>query len=580
MVAGERFIAELPGVIIRRQPTLSSDKAGRPAVARCWRVGESMSKATSELRAHPGWQHAAAALETSEAALVRWTRRATAFGPFVQPVRSLHPPSSERFRDTNRGISLGTFDPPREDIIFHFAVEDYLMNFAKITSPLLYLWRPQPVVTIGRHQNPWKECVLEQLQSDQVALAFDIDRNLETVLGGLRRLGVAAEKKGRNDLVYQGKKISGSAFKHAPDRQVMNLREAFPSLTHQDLCDALTEEFRDREGANRKDLMAELGDKSWRFGKTPEFSHQFETRIDGVGVFDVHLKVVHGVIEDATIFSDALFPDVISAAMTSLCGVEYGFRFFNGAAWWLTTASHCCRPLLYHGYQLRSSLSARMEVIEITKEDLLKEDDQDLLEEEKEPLGHDPSERRDMEAQLREVLTPTPELLERVHRAEAAAARTFHTGQRQSLGELLAQNQHLAQMAGLSHWEDFPWRPKADEAGQDASLPARHVRRRRESAACANQVQDLYSGWADAASPHWRYQSSSPSVWRPKSAQVPAFQPVAGQRGDQWSQEAERSPRGPRPRAVERTLHRGRRGASHLAAGGDAPGDCSGKDDG
>lgn len=27
-------------------------------------------------------------------------------------------------------------------------------------------------------------------------------------------------------------------------------------------------------------------------GKTPEFSHQFETRIDGVGVFDVHLKVV------------------------------------------------------------------------------------------------------------------------------------------------------------------------------------------------------------------------------------------------------------------------------------------------
>ncbi|CAK9052705.1 Lipoate-protein ligase A (Lipoate--protein ligase) [Durusdinium trenchii] len=121
----------------------------------------------------------------------------------------------------------------------------------------------------------------------------------------------------------------------------MNLREAFPSLTHQDLCDALTEEFRDREGASGpveeiseqselaqakafQDLMAELGDKSWRFGKTPEFSHQFETRIDGVGVFDVHLKVVHGVIEDATIFSDALFPDVISAAMTSLCGVEYG----------------------------------------------------------------------------------------------------------------------------------------------------------------------------------------------------------------------------------------------------------------
>jgi len=292
------------------------------------------------------------------------------------------------------------------DIIFHFAVEEYLMNFAKITSPLMYLWRPQPVVTIGRHQNPWKECVLSRLESDRVALVrrrsgggavyqdagcsvftfifpsndFNIDRNLETVLGALQRLGIDAEKKGRNDLTYQDKKISGSAFKHAPDRQVslhhgtilidtdltalqryltpdkrklqakgiasvgarvMNLKESFPNLTHEHFCDALIEEFRDRhkvtgalEDVNEtselaqaqafKDLMAELGDKSWRLGKTPEFSHQFETRIDGVGVFDVHLKVVQGVIEDATIFSDALFPDVITEAMQVLRGCEYG----------------------------------------------------------------------------------------------------------------------------------------------------------------------------------------------------------------------------------------------------------------
>ncbi|CAE6962772.1 lplA [Symbiodinium sp. KB8] len=62
----------------------------------------------------------------------------------------------------------------------------------------------------------------------------------------------------------------------------------------------------------------------WRLGKTPEFSHQFETRIDGVGVFDVNLKVVQGRIEEVTIFSDALFPDVISESMNVLKGVEYG----------------------------------------------------------------------------------------------------------------------------------------------------------------------------------------------------------------------------------------------------------------
>jgi len=281
------------------------------------------------------------------------------------------------------------------------------MNAAKVSAPLMYLWRPQPVVTIGRHQNPWKECVLSQLDEDGVALvrrrsgggaifqdlgcsvftflfpsaAFNIDRNLDTVLGALKRLGVEAEKKGRNDLIYDGRKISGSAFKHAPDRgvslhhgtvlvdtdlnalqryltpdkrklqakgiasvgaRVMNLRESFPELNHQGLCEALIAEFREREGAEDvtveeidesspmaqdpdfKHLRSQLEDKEWRLGKTPEFSHQFETRVDGVGVFDVHLKVVQGRIEQITIFSDALFPDVITEAMNILRGMDYG----------------------------------------------------------------------------------------------------------------------------------------------------------------------------------------------------------------------------------------------------------------
>lgn len=137
-------------------------------------------------------------------------------------------------------------------------------------------------VTIGRHQNPWKElrgpwmcywsqeCVLSRLEEDQVQLVrrrsgggavfqdkgcsvftfifpsqeFNIDRNLDTVLGALRRLDVEAEKKGRNDLTrldaplwlysrkqmrFEGKKISGSAFKHAPDRVLAEgLRDSAP----------------------------------------------------------------------------------------------------------------------------------------------------------------------------------------------------------------------------------------------------------------------------------------------------------------------------------------------------------------
>jgi len=281
------------------------------------------------------------------------------------------------------------------------------MQNATLTGPLMYLWRPAPVVTIGRHQNPWKECVLSQMESDGVALVrrrsgggavfqdpgcsvftfmapseqFSIDTNFDIVLGALRRLGVEVERQGRNDLTHKEKKMSGSAFKHAPDRKVslhhgtvlvqtdmtalqryltpdkrklqakgiasvgarvMNLREAFPDIDHHVLCKALVEEFQQVTGAQEVPIeevteasdfaqseaflahRAEVQDKEWRLGRTPEFSHQLETRIDGVGVFDVRLQVVNGKVEECIIFSDALYPDVIDQVMKVLAGVDYG----------------------------------------------------------------------------------------------------------------------------------------------------------------------------------------------------------------------------------------------------------------
>merc|ERR1712113_1103535 len=128
---------------------------------------------------------------------------------------------------------------------------------------------------------------------------FSIDRNLDIVLGALRRCGVDAERKGRNDLTFEGHKISGSAFKHDPTRgvslhhgtvlvdtdmqalgryltpdkrklqakgiasvgaRVINLRERFPSLDHAAVCDSLAAEFRDvhsASGAPIEELSAE-----------------------------------------------------------------------------------------------------------------------------------------------------------------------------------------------------------------------------------------------------------------------------------------------------------------------------------
>mmetsp|Transcript_3345 Transcript_3345/g.6653 ORF Transcript_3345/g.6653 Transcript_3345/m.6653 type:complete len:118 (+) Transcript_3345:92-445(+) len=69
---------------------------------------------------------------------------------------------------------------------------------------------------------------------------------------------------------------------------------------------------------------AELQDKEWRLGRTPEFSHQLETRVEGVALLDVQMQVINGKINEPVIYSDALYPDVIDRAMVALTGVTYG----------------------------------------------------------------------------------------------------------------------------------------------------------------------------------------------------------------------------------------------------------------
>merc|ERR1712060_276766 len=199
------------------------------------------------------------------------------------------------------------------------------------------LWRPSPVVTIGKHQNPWKECKVAQMEADGVSIVrrrtgggaifqdlggsvftfispsdtFSADRNFDIILGALRRCGVNGERKGRNDLTFEGMKISGSAFKHVPDRgvslhhgtvlveadmqalgryltpdkrklqakgiasvgaRVCNLRDRFPDLDHGVVCDALAAEFREVEAA--KDTMIEDLNSNSPLANEPAF-HAF-----------------------------------------------------------------------------------------------------------------------------------------------------------------------------------------------------------------------------------------------------------------------------------------------------------------
>ena len=124
------------------------------------------------------------------------------------------------------------------DVAEHLALEGLLLDRVDDLAPCLYLWRSRCSVVIGKHQNPWKECDLTALASDDGVLARRISGggavyhdpgNLnfslvisrdryrqgdlcDVVVGVLQALGLTASVLGHASIGVNGRKCSGHAF--------------------------------------------------------------------------------------------------------------------------------------------------------------------------------------------------------------------------------------------------------------------------------------------------------------------------------------------------------------------------------
>jgi lipoate---protein ligase len=290
------------------------------------------------------------------------------------------------------------FDPYR-----NIALEEYFFKNEKPGVCLLYLWQNRDTVVVGRNQNCRKECLVRELEADGGHLArrlsgggavfhdegnlnftflvnaedYDLDRQLDVILGTVTGLGIRAEKTGRNDLYAEGKKFSGNAFYFcggkayhhgtilvsadmakagkylgAPggklaDRGVKSVRSVIANLcehrkglTVEEVAESVTASFSRVYGLEPQPVAESEIDRAeveaarqrfaspdWKYNRDLPFTYSFARRFPWGGI-EFLLDVKDGRIDDLDVVSDAMNETLI----LEIAGVLRGLPLSSAVA--------------------------------------------------------------------------------------------------------------------------------------------------------------------------------------------------------------------------------------------------------
>jgi lipoate-protein ligase A len=305
------------------------------------------------------------------------------------------------------------------DCAFHFSAEEFVMARMKPASPVLMLWRTNMTVMIGANQIAEAEADLRYAKARGIAvvrrssgggaiytdpgvllytiiLPFTDETDTKAVISdylagpaieALRRMGVAASLEGRNDILVEGKKISGIAqyirygylCSHgsllfnadlselarvltADDEKIVskalrsvrsrvtNIAEHLPADRPADesaddilvFMKNLRESWRDEYGlteyeftegdiaAIQKIRAGKYGSEEWTLGRAPRYSYRNAKRFPGGGV-KVFMEVKGGVVKEAKITGDFLSLRPVAAIEEKFIGVPFNAEALAGA---------------------------------------------------------------------------------------------------------------------------------------------------------------------------------------------------------------------------------------------------------
>lgn len=273
-------------------------------------------------------------------------------------------------------LETGSKDP-----FYNLAFEEYVLTH-KAEGDYLILWQNENTIVVGRNQNTEEEINRPFVESHHINVVrrmtgggavyhdlgnlnysfitdagdvsqLSISRFTAPVIQALSELGLYAEASGRNDILLNGKKVSGNAQHLWKNRilhhgtllfdsdtamlsgalrvnaekfqsksvksvasRVGNIRDYLPvdmdlasfwAFLRRHLCDEVIDAKLTKEELNavREIRLKKYDTWEWNYGKSPVFDVINRQRFDG-GTLEVRLSIKNGRIADIAFFGDFL----------------------------------------------------------------------------------------------------------------------------------------------------------------------------------------------------------------------------------------------------------------------------------
>ncbi|TKC18196.1 lipoate--protein ligase [Robertmurraya kyonggiensis] len=293
----------------------------------------------------------------------------------------------------NKGIT----DPQ-----INLAIEEYALKNLDINETYLLFYINGPSIIIGKNQNSIEEINTEYVEANGIKVVrrlsgggavyhdlgnlnfsfitkddgesfHNFKKFTEPVVDALHKLGVQAELSGRNDIVVEGRKISGNAqfstrgrmFSHGTlmldseidhvvsalkvkkdkieSKGIKSIRSRVANISEfltekisiEDFRALLLENIFDGKENIQEYVLTEQDWENihqlskeryqnwdWNYGKSPKFNLQHSHRFP-VGSIDVRLEVNKGIIENCKIFGDFFGVGDVAEIEQKLIGIRY-----------------------------------------------------------------------------------------------------------------------------------------------------------------------------------------------------------------------------------------------------------------